>query len=79
MILASCSWLPTATSGPTPISSSATSRCRPAARSVWTPRPTGSGWTSPFRRQGGWRLRAVGQGYADGLAGLARDHGVTID
>ncbi|MFI0483744.1 restriction endonuclease [Actinomadura sp. 9N215] len=32
-----------------------------------------------YRRQGGWRLRAVGQGYADGLAGLARDHGVTID
>ncbi|WP_192809224.1 restriction endonuclease [Actinomadura montaniterrae] len=32
-----------------------------------------------YRRQGGWRLRAVGQGYADGLAGLARDHGVVID
>lgn len=31
-----------------------------------------------YRRQGGWRLRAVGQGYADGLAGLARDHGVSI-
>lgn len=32
-----------------------------------------------YRRQGGWRLRSVGQGYADGLAGLARDHGVVID
>lgn len=32
-----------------------------------------------FRRQGGWRLRAVGQGYRDGLAGLARDYGVTVD
>ncbi|MEU6666704.1 CAP domain-containing protein [Streptomyces sp. NPDC046727] len=26
----------------------------------------------------GWKLRAVGQGYADGLAGLARDFGVDI-
>ncbi|TDC79299.1 restriction endonuclease [Actinomadura sp. 7K507] len=32
-----------------------------------------------YRRQGGWRLRAVGQGYVDGLAGLARDHGVVIE
>lgn len=32
-----------------------------------------------YRRQGAWRLRAVGQGYADGLPGLARDHGVIID
>ncbi|MEU5993232.1 restriction endonuclease [Spirillospora sp. NPDC047418] len=32
-----------------------------------------------YRRQGGWRLRAVGQGYADGLAGLARDHGVIVE
>ncbi|MGW1286584.1 TerD family protein, partial [Streptomyces sp. NPDC002586] len=26
----------------------------------------------------GWKLRAIGQGYADGLAGLARDFGVNI-
>ncbi|QKW22006.1 restriction endonuclease [Kitasatospora sp. NA04385] len=26
----------------------------------------------------GWKLRAVGQGWADGLAGLARDHGVDV-
>ncbi|WP_317447695.1 TerD family protein [Streptomyces collinus] len=26
-----------------------------------------------------WKLRAVGQGWADGLAGLARDYGVTVD
>nr|WP_079161910.1 CAP domain-containing protein [Streptomyces fodineus] len=26
----------------------------------------------------GWKLRAVGQGYADGLAGLARDFGVEV-
>lgn len=31
-----------------------------------------------YRRDGGWRLRAVGQGWADGLAGLARDYGVDI-
>lgn len=32
-----------------------------------------------YRRDGGWRLRAVGQGYHDGLAGLARDFGVNVD
>ncbi|MFJ1754422.1 restriction endonuclease [Kitasatospora sp. NPDC088134] len=26
----------------------------------------------------GWKLRAVGQGWSDGLAGLARDHGVDV-
>jgi hypothetical protein len=29
-----------------------------------------------YRRDGNWRLRAIGQGYADGLAGLARNFGV---
>ncbi|WP_051716443.1 TerD family protein [Streptomyces sp. NRRL F-5727] len=29
-----------------------------------------------YRRDGGWRFRAVGQGYASGLAGLAKDFGV---
>lgn len=32
-----------------------------------------------YRRNTDWKLRAVGQGYSDGLAGLARDFGVTID
>jgi stress response protein SCP2 len=32
-----------------------------------------------YRRGGAWRVRAVGQGYADGLAGLARDFGVAVD
>ena len=32
-----------------------------------------------YRRGATWRLRNVGQGYADGLAGLARDFGVSID
>ena len=31
-----------------------------------------------YRRAGAWRVRAVGQGYADGLAGLARDFGVDV-
>ncbi|TRW86216.1 TerD family protein [Mycolicibacterium sp. 018/SC-01/001] len=30
-------------------------------------------------RRDQWKVRAVGQGYHDGLAGLARDFGVTID
>ncbi|MDT9681428.1 TerD family protein [Streptomyces sp. TRM76323] len=29
-----------------------------------------------YRRQGAWKVRAVGQGYADGLAALFRDQGV---
>ncbi|MEU9238916.1 CAP domain-containing protein [Streptomyces sp. NPDC048385] len=31
-----------------------------------------------YRRGTGWKLRAIGQGYADGLAGLARDFGVDV-
>ncbi|MFD3522615.1 CAP domain-containing protein [Streptomyces sp. NPDC058653] len=31
-----------------------------------------------YRRGGGWKLRALGQGYADGLAGIARDFGVEV-
>lgn len=32
-----------------------------------------------YRRQGNWKVRAVGQGYAGGFADLVRDHGVTVD
>ncbi|OKJ72877.1 stress response protein [Streptomyces sp. CB02460] len=32
-----------------------------------------------YRRSGGWKFRAVGQGYASGLAGLATDFGITVD
>ncbi|WP_242418029.1 CAP domain-containing protein, partial [Frankia sp. CpI1-P] len=32
-----------------------------------------------YRRGAEWKVRAVGQGYADGLAGLARDFGVDVD
>ncbi|MFF7248719.1 VWA domain-containing protein [Embleya sp. NPDC008237] len=31
-----------------------------------------------YRRQGGWKLRAIGQGYDTGLAGLASDYGVDV-
>ncbi|MFD8546149.1 TerD family protein [Streptomyces sp. NPDC059649] len=30
-----------------------------------------------YRRQGAWKVRAVGQGYADGLAALLHDQGLT--
>ncbi|MEU1088768.1 TerD family protein [Streptomyces sp. NPDC005576] len=32
-----------------------------------------------YRRQGAWKARAVGQGYANGLAGIATDFGVTVE
>ncbi|MBZ3905739.1 CAP domain-containing protein [Streptomyces griseiscabiei] len=31
-----------------------------------------------YRKGQGWKLRALGQGYADGLAGVARDFGVEV-
>ncbi|MGW8972684.1 TerD family protein [Streptomyces platensis] len=32
-----------------------------------------------YRRGTAWKLRAIGQGYSDGLAGLATDFGVRVD
>ncbi|GAA2546585.1 hypothetical protein GCM10010210_17470 [Pseudonocardia hydrocarbonoxydans] len=32
-----------------------------------------------YRRQGGWRVRAVGQGFDDGLAAIAAEYGVNLD
>ena len=32
-----------------------------------------------YRKGGSWRFRAVGQGYASGLAGVATDYGITVD
>ncbi|MBD0862100.1 TerD family protein [Gordonia sp. zg691] len=32
-----------------------------------------------YRRNGDWKVRAVGQGYAGGFADLVRDHGVSVD
>lgn len=31
-----------------------------------------------YRRGGAWKLRAIGQGYAEGLAGLATDFGIDV-
>jgi stress response protein SCP2 len=35
--------------------------------------------TELYRRNGAWKIRAVGQGYAGGLADLVKDHGVVVD
>jgi stress response protein SCP2 len=32
-----------------------------------------------YRRNAGWKIRAVGQGYASGLAGLATNYGVDVE
>jgi stress response protein SCP2 len=32
-----------------------------------------------YRRNDQWKFRAIGQGYASGLAGLATDYGITVD
>ena len=32
-----------------------------------------------YRRSGQWKVRGVGQGYANGLAGIATDFGITVD
>lgn len=32
-----------------------------------------------YQRGGAWKVRAVGQGYANGLAGIATDFGVSVD
>jgi tellurium resistance protein TerD len=31
-----------------------------------------------YRNAGEWKFRAVGQGYASGLAGIAKDFGVNV-
>ncbi len=55
-------------------------RERPFARFRPPPMPTQTvaQLVEVYRRAGTWRVRAVGQGYADGLAGLARDFGVEV-
>lgn len=50
---------------------------------AWTFKPTVSSESAllcaEVYRRNGWRIRAVGQGYDDGLAGLARDFGVSAE
>jgi tellurium resistance protein TerD len=31
-----------------------------------------------YRYQGGWKFKVLGQGYADGVAALAKDHGLSV-
>lgn len=40
---------------------------------------TGLVFAEVYVRNGEWKVRAVGQGYSNGLAGLATDHGVSVD
>ncbi|MGX6605943.1 TerD family protein [Micromonosporaceae bacterium Da 78-11] len=39
---------------------------------------TGIALGEVYRHQGGWKFRVLGDGYADGIAGIARDYGVTL-
>ncbi|MDJ0383931.1 TerD family protein [Streptomyces sp. G-G2] len=32
-----------------------------------------------YRRSDGWKFRALGEGYSNGLVGLATDHGISVD
>jgi hypothetical protein len=36
-------------------------------------------WRRDLPRDAQWKVRAVGQGYADGLAGIARDYGISVE
>lgn len=74
------------TDGPRPVSAAPLLRLQARARSsALSYRPAGSESVAAlvygelYRRDGRWRFRAVGQGYRDGLAGLARDFGVQVD
>lgn len=65
---------------PTPTLSVTGSTGRILARFT-SPRPTHESvllLAEIYRRGGGWKLRALGQGYADGLAGVARDFGIEV-
>ncbi|WP_432065969.1 TerD family protein [Streptomyces sp. C10-9-1] len=54
------------------------------ARITFDPPPLADGETAAlvvelYRRAGTWKVRAVGQGWSTGLAGLATDFGVAVD
>jgi stress response protein SCP2 len=51
---------------------------------AFTPAPFVSGETVTiameiYRHGSGWKVRAVGQGYDTGLAGLAADYGINVE
>ncbi|MEU9397828.1 TerD family protein [Streptomyces sp. NPDC048324] len=51
---------------------------------TFTPAPFSSGETATiameiYRHGSGWKVRAVGQGYDTGLAGLAADYGINVE
>lgn len=60
-----------------------------ASRAAWTFQPVPDPnvramvvaelYRHPINGQPGWKLRAIGQGWSDGLDGLARAHGVNVD
>ncbi|MBX4170961.1 TerD family protein [Rhodococcus sp. DMU2021] len=54
---------------------------RPVAEYVTADADTESAFVfgEVYRRDGAWKVRAVGQGWASGLAGLAQDYGVEVD
>ncbi|MFE2445299.1 CAP domain-containing protein [Streptomyces melanosporofaciens] len=65
---------------PAPVLSVLDERGAPLARFA-PPRPSAETvllLAEIYRRGGGWKVRAIGQGYADGLAGVARDFGVDV-
>ena len=31
-----------------------------------------------YRHQGGWKFKVIGEGYSTGVAGLAKDYGITL-
>jgi uncharacterized protein YkwD/stress response protein SCP2 len=65
---------------PSPVLHVTDPRGRPLARFVPPParQETVLLLAEVYRRGPAWKLRALGQGYADGLAGLARDFGVDV-
>ncbi|MFE0605766.1 TerD family protein [Streptomyces sp. NPDC058892] len=79
--------LDTGASGPVSFDAGSTPRAAVecgGTRIVFEPPPLVGGETAAlvvelYRRAGAWKVRAVGQGWATGLAGLATDFGVVVD
>ena len=71
---------PSRASSPRPRSATrTTAACSPPSpRRSWA-RETALVVVEVYRRGGAWKVRAVGQGYANGLAGIATDFGVSVE